>query len=441
MADGCGTAVDGLEVSLKRSQIPSLVKRNTLFLSGSQAIFMCIGQAAFILAALAVLQMTGSPTLAGLATSVIWGARVVIVYETGILMDRLGRRVVLLLGVVASSLSALVMGWAVITGVLEMFWMGLVLYGFGSGILQQSRIAVADMYPVDRRGEGIGYLMTGNVVGSLLSPLFTAAMIPIANYFQSDVYGVILLASTAVLALSSVLIAAIRPDPREIARNLHTYYLMSRDDEQLTNFTPKNMPIIRWLMVFPILAAFIASASATGDMTMMMALVSVVMHQHEIALTLISLAVTLHVVGMFALSIPIGRLSDRIGRKWVASLGGLVLAVGAVLTPITNDYATIALGIFLVGLGWSAASVATTAIISDLTHPERRGRVLGANDVAIGLASLALPVLGGAAISQSGVFVLGLVGFVVALPALVMPLPVRETSPGRYSVNFPVSET
>ncbi len=417
----------------ERNPVPSVVKRNTLYLAASQALFMCVGQAAFILAALVVLALTGSATLAGLATAVIWGGRVLIVYQTGTLMDRIGRKAVLLLGAGLASSAVFVMGLAVLLRSLELFWVGLVVYGFGTGAAQQSRIAVADMYPMERRGEGIGYLMTGYVVGSLLSPVFTAAMTPIAAHFSIDVYGMILLASTPILAASSVLIVAVKPDPGEIARNLKVYYPGLTSNEANVNNRLQGSSLLRLMLFFPILAAFVASAAATGDMAMMMSLVSVIMHEHDIALTLISVAVTLHVVGMYGPSIPLGRLSDTIGRKWVTLLGGLVMAVGAFLTPLTSNYAIITFAIFLVGFGWSAANVATTALISDVTPPQRRGRLLGANDVAIGLAALSLPVLGGAVISNHGLFSLGLLGLVVAIPGLLIALPLREVSPGNYA--------
>jgi len=57
-----------------------------------------------------------------LATAVIWGGRVLIVYQTGRLMDRIGRKSVLLIGIALGCLSLFVMGWAVILSLLELFW-------------------------------------------------------------------------------------------------------------------------------------------------------------------------------------------------------------------------------------------------------------------------------------------------------------------------------
>ena len=401
---------------------------------------MCVGQAAFILAALVTLAMTGSATLAGLATSVIFGGRVLIVYQTGKLMDRIGRRAVLLIGIGLATAALLMMGLAVLWSGVLLFWFGLLLYGFGSGVLQQARVAVADMYPADRRGEGIGFLMTGNVVGSILSPLFTAMLIPLAAYFALDSYGMILLVSMFVLAFSSVFILAVKPDPGDIAKNLEAYYAGLASDDIKTDNGFDSVPVLRAIIFYPILVGFVASALATGDMSMMMSLVSVIMHQHEIAITLISIAVSLHVIGMYGFSVPIGWLTDKLGRKAVIVLGAVVMGLGAFLTPLTASYSMVTLSIFLVGLGWSAANIATTALISDFSPPQRRGRLLGANDVVIGLASLSLPALGGAVIANAGLLALGLLGLVVAIPSVLIALPLRETKPGIYSERLPLTQ-
>ncbi len=391
-----------------------------------------VAQATYILAPLVVYALTASITLAGLAAAVIYGGRVLIVYETGKLMDQVGRNVVLLLGIALASSALFSMSWAVVSGQLELFWLGLLFFGFGSGVLQQSRIAVLDMYPLDRRGEGLGYLMTGNTVGSLLSPVFTATMIVVAPFFALNVYAAILLVSTVILAASSVFIMKVKPDTREIARNFLTYYPHETFSNPNKNVL-KHDSVLRSLMFFPILAAFVASALAWGDMNMVTSLVSLVLHHDEVVLTLISLSVTLHTVGMFAFSVPFGWISDKVGRKRVILLGGMLLGVGVFLTPITANYAIITFAIFLAGLGWSATNVATSALISDLIRPERRGRLFGANDVLTGLTSLSLPALGGAVIANLGLGAFALLGLLVALPVLFVTLPVREAGVGHYA--------
>ena len=418
---------------MKKSPIPPIIKRNTIRLVVSQAIYSCVNQAAFVLATLVVFTLTQSAALGGLATGAIWGGRVLVVYQTGKLMDRMGRRSVLLIGIATGCIALTIMGWAVVMTRLELFWLGLLVFGFGSGIIQQSRIAVMDMYPVERRGEGMGYLMTANIVGSFLSPVFTEAMIPVADFLAVDVYAVILLVGTMLLGSASIFILRLKPDTKEIAMNLSSYYPDSVANASAENVGTENVSPLRSILFFPLLAAFIASALAWGDMSMMMSLVSVILHQHHVALTLINFSITLHVFGMYGLSFPLGWLCDKLGRKVVTMLGGVILGAGALLTPITSVYWIIALAIFLVGLGWSAANVATTALIADVTLVERRGRILGANDMIIGLSSLSLPAFGGLVISGLGLVAFGLSGLIIAVPILLVMLPLREVRPGKYS--------
>jgi len=164
-------------------------------------------------------------------------------------MDRMGRRAVLLIGIATGCIALTIMDWAVVMTRLELFWLGLLVFGFGSGIIQQSRIAVMDMYPVERRGEGMGYLMTANIVGSFLSPVFTEAMIPVADFLALDVYAVILLVGTILLASASIFILRLKPDTKEIATNLSSYYSDSVANNMVIGLSSLSLPVFGGLVI------------------------------------------------------------------------------------------------------------------------------------------------------------------------------------------------
>jgi len=169
---------------------------------------------------------------------------------------------------------------------------------------------------------------------------------------------------------------------------------------------------------------------------MIMAFTSLALEHHGHALPAISVAVTIHVIGMFGFSLPLGWLTDRVGRHAVLLLGFLFLAGGAGLVPLTSRYWIIVAGTFLVGLGWSAATVAATAIIADATHTFERGRAIGANDTASAAAAIAVPLLAGPAVELFGLSALGLLGVGLMVPAFVL-LMARSKEPPAPDYDSP----
>ena len=77
--------------------IPPVIKRNTLLLAVTQAFVGVGNQMVPALGAIMVLQLLGSPTLAGIATGILGGCRFLVAYPIGALTGRHGRRVGLLL--------------------------------------------------------------------------------------------------------------------------------------------------------------------------------------------------------------------------------------------------------------------------------------------------------------------------------------------------------
>ena len=107
---------------------------------------------------------------------------------------------------------------------------------------------------------------------------------------------------------------------------------------------------------------------------------------------------------MFALSPVFGWASDRIGRMPVI-LGGQALLAAAVVTIGVADRSDLAVTVALVllGLGWSASTVAGSALVSDLVTGAARVKVQGRTDMVMSLAG----ALGGAVAGP----VLALVGY------------------------------
>jgi len=165
-----------------------------MLLSANQAFLTLVQQMVVTFGALAMLKLTGQVALAGLATAIVWGGRVVIVYQSGKWMDKVGRLKVLQIGLVLASIGIVLLAVSMAVSSLPGFIIGLVISGLGWGATQQNRVAVADMYPSKRRGEGIGYLLTASIIGAIAATPFGVKLNRGASVFAlRRVFGGLLL--------------------------------------------------------------------------------------------------------------------------------------------------------------------------------------------------------------------------------------------------------
>ncbi|MDQ1280191.1 MAG: hypothetical protein QG670_1454 [Thermoproteota archaeon] len=404
--------------SAAKIPIPAVIKRNTILLAATQALFQGAIQSVVVIAPLSIFYFTQSTVLGALAFSVVIGGRTLVAYSAGRFMDSVGRKKVLYAGIFVSCSALIVMTFALYIFSIWFFWIGVFIFSIGAGVMNMLRVPVTDMYPTSRLGEGMGYMLTGSIIGALI-PTVLSSLASFFAFTSLNAYEIMLLFSVPMMAIGILLVKLISPDTREILRNLKSYYpqdvnvatyIDGKQDLTSVQVTSRSRSVI---------AAFIASSFGWGGMVMSKSIISIMLQQLGVELTLINLALSIHVFGMFGPSIPWGWLTDRWGRRIVIALGGVILGTGAFFMPITRDYRIVTFGFFLIGLGWSATNVASTALLCDLTTEQRRGSMLGANDVANGLASLTFPTVGGIVLSSFGLFAFGMVGMLAALPIVL----------------------
>lgn len=147
---------------------------------------------------------------------------------------------------------------------------------------------------------------------------------------------------------------------------------------------------------------------------------------------LIGVALGIYGLGQVLLQIPLGMLSDRIGRKPAITLGLLVFAVGGLVAAMSHTLMGIVIGRALQGMG--AVAGAGTALAADLTSEENRGKVMGIIGVSIGVAFLLALILGPPLEAVEGLAGLFAATSVLALVSLVLlwlivPTPERVRAP------------
>ena len=128
-------------------------------------------------------------------------------------------------------------------------------------------------------------------------------------------------------------------------------------------------------------------------MVALMAMTPVHLMHGGATLSVVGLTLSLHIAGMFALSPVFGILSDRLGRIPTILLGQAMLVFAALVTALgSHNQALVITGLILLGLGWSASTVAGSALLNDAAPVADRVRLQGRGDLAMNLAG----ALGGA---------------------------------------------
>ncbi|MDJ0750096.1 MAG: MFS transporter [Woeseiaceae bacterium] len=133
---------------------------------------------------------------------------------------------------------------------------------------------------------------------------------------------------------------------------------------------------------------------------------------------LIGLAVGAYGLTQAGFQIPLGALSDRIGRIPVIVGGLAIFAAGSVLAAMSDSIYGVIAGRLLQGAG--AISATLSALITDATRKEVRTRGMAVFGVGIGASFMIAMVLGPLIASRFGVAALFWIAAVLAMVAAVM---------------------
>ena len=151
-------------------------------------------------------------------------------------------------------------------------------------------------------------------------------------------------------------------------------------------------------------------------------------------LVIIGFTISLHIAGMFALSPVMGWLTDKAGRAQTIMIGfTLLIAAVAVAGFGQSSTAAVAVGLVLLGLGWSAATVSGSTLLAESVGQESRVVVQGVSDMLMGTAGAVGGAVSGLVLSWIGYLGLNLLGgavgaFVLAAAFLTVMAGRRQSA-------------
>ena len=377
----------------------------------------CFSSAGFIavfpINALVGVELSGKSSMAGVPEAVRVFGHACAAFAWGYLMEKIGRRRGLAMGQVVGIVGAGVAGSAVIVRSLPLFLAGLLLMGMARASADLGRFAAAEVYLPSERGRAISRVVLGGTVGSIVGP---ALMGPTGTWFLAaglpELAGPYSVGFFSWTAAAILIFLGLRPEPRDVGRELARLHPHTVAHQGPARALPE---ILRQPGV---VVAMVAVVFAQMVMVMLMVMTSVHMKALHHPLTAISIMMSAHTLGMYALAVISGRMTDRWGRGPVIMLGSAVLILSGVLAALANGLVELVSALFLLGLGWNFAYVAGSALLADQLSPPERAKTQGFNDLLLGLASVGGSLGSGMIYASYGYGVLGGAAAAAALAPL-----------------------
>jgi MFS family permease len=354
-----------------------------------------------------------SPALLGLIEGIAEGGSSLIRWFAGAVSDRFRRRKPFVVaGYTLSAISKPVMGLAAYWLGWPVFLVGRVSDRIGKSIRTSARDAlISDSTDSDHRGLAFGVHRAMDTLGAVIGPLVALAIITFKPGFSLAWLFFIAL----VPGLSSSLLCI----------------LLVRDIPHAAHADAKPPPILQhyprpfWHVIA---AAALFSLGNSSDSFL-------ILRSRELGLTFghVILAFTLYNIVYSLAAIPLGRLSDLIGRKPVVAAGWLVYA--GVYFGFSIARTSLAPWVLLTSYGLYQALTegVTKALVSDVVSKDQRAGAIGLFYTVAGIGQLAASLIAGTIWSKTigGLHAPFLFGAICALAAV----PLILSSGGRGNLS------
>jgi MFS family permease len=350
-------------------------------------------------ASLLARDISGSESQAGLAqTSQVLGAAVA-AYLLARVMARRGRRVGLMTGYLLGAGGAVLAVVAGAVGSMALLLLGALLLGSTTAANSGARYAATDLAEAHHRGRALSVVVWATTIGAVAGPNLTGPAATLARALDlPELTGPFALGAIAMLLAALVVGTLLRPDPLLTARALAG---AGAGVPSGTSWGRVRAALIE----HPVLvAAVLGLVGSHAAMVAVMVMTPLHMEHGGAELRIIGVVISVHVLGMFAFAPVVGWLADRLGRALVLGVGGGLLVVSLLLSGAAPEGSSWQIfgGLFLLGLGWSFATVAASTLIADHAPLDARADVQGAADLVMNLGAALAGGLAGVVVGAFG---------------------------------------
>lgn len=400
------------DAALDQTAVAAVQRRTVRVLAAGQVLGGIAFGATVSLGALLAADLSGQDALSGLATaSVTLGASLCAI-PLARLAARRGRRVALTLGNLFALVGIAVVITAAALRLFPLLLLGVILIGAGNAGNLQSRFAATDLADTARRGRDLGTVVWATTVGAVAGPLLlTPGEAVGAALGMPPLTGSYAFSIVAQAAAFALYVVALRPDPLLTAQRL------ARSGEaRREHIVEVDRPLAARYAIFAVASSHVVMASV---MAMTPVHLSHLAPEH--VTIVVGTTIALHVFGMYGLSPVFGLLADRAGRIATILVGQALLAASLVLAAILpDDQWAVLVALFLLGAGWSAATIAGAALLTESTLTAQRPRRQGVSDTIMTFSAAVGAVLAGLVLSWIGYGGLALVALVIVVTVTVL---------------------
>ncbi|GAA1691103.1 MFS transporter [Microbacterium sediminicola] len=401
------------EVSWQPSdeQVRATQQRSITVLSTGQVLGGIAFGATISLGAVLAAEIAGDDSLSGLATAFVTLGAAGTAVPLAALAARRGRRLALASGMVIALLGVGVVILAAAIASFPVLLIGFALIGAGQAANLQSRFAAADLADDRSRARDLSIVVWATTIGAVLGPNLVGP-----GTVLGDMLGMPALTGPYLFTVAAQVLAvalyffALRPDPLLLAQRIAAHH----ESRRTAGIAHEDRPRAARF-------AIIAIAGAHGVMVAVMAMTPVHLLHHGATLTIVGLTISLHIAGMYALAPVFGILADKLGRVTTILIGQALLAASlAVAAVFAESNLGVTIALILLGLGWSAATVAGAALLTEMSSEKLRPRRQGRSDLVMNLVGASGAIAAGFLLGWIGYGGLALVSLAVVVVVVVI---------------------